>query len=475
MIKRLLICGAAFCCMAVYLFAQNTEESPKFDITGNLTAIYTLGNAAEDQMLATGTGSGAYEIQKNGYYTQANLFVLFQPVSFLEGFFKLTATARPGSFYVPLSLENYSQQDLGLTVDTVYGKVNVFEALGFSLPVNLFLKTGKYKSEAANYQSFSKFGLETILDVLETANTYHFDIAAEAQLPGDDALVFAAFTGNYRFDEAIQRLYDNDGGVANHGGDVLGKFAPQFLIFLGVNNVALAGGPFNAEIIYGQNVSDIYSGHAFGFDAGYSLPLSGMVSIPIGLGFGWYEKNIDVLSRTAGKSSKTETFDFRNTLSGALTAGIRFTGGDFGVNAHLAGVFSRIEHIYRDPLPVISLSLDMECNYLGAYFIGAGIVAGTLGDVLWKTADGVDPVKDNNGYEHTFTLADNIGYEVYAGINLWKNSRFVIGFNQNKGIAMNYNLENKAEGQMKYKLAGSEAVDSLYESGGLYLKFAFAW
>ncbi|MDR2480363.1 MAG: hypothetical protein LBD48_13790 [Treponema sp.] len=426
-------------------------------------------------MLVTGTGPGAYEVQKNGYYTQANFLVLFQPVSFLEGYLKLTATARPGSFYVPLSLENYSRQDLGLTVDTVYGKVDIFAALGLSLPVNLFLKTGKYKSEAANYQSFSKFGLETILDVLETANTYNFDIAVETQPLGDETLLFAAFTGNYRFDEAVQRLYDNDGGVAKHGDVVLGKFAPQFLVFLGLNNFELAGGSLNAEIMYGQNVSDIYSGHAFGFDAGYALPLSGTVSIPIGLGFGWYEKNIDVLSRTANTASKTETFDFRNTLSGALTAGIRFTGGAFDVNANLAGVFSRIEHIYRDPLPVISVSLDVECNYLNNYFIGAGFVAGTLTDVQWKTKADINPALDGNGFDHTFTLADNFGYEIYAGINVWKNSRFIIGFNQNKGIAMNYNLENKAEGQMKYKLAGSEAVDNLYESGGLYLKFTFAW
>jgi hypothetical protein len=37
---------------------------------------------------------------------------------------------------------------------------------------------------------------------------------------------------------------------------------------------------------------------------------------------------------------------------------------------------------------------------------------------------------------------------------------------------MNYNMENKAEGQMKYQLADSDVPGS-YEAGGLYFKFLF--
>jgi hypothetical protein len=228
------------------------------------------------------------------------------------------------------------------------------------------------------------------------------------------------------------------------------------------------------ELVYGQNVSDIYSGHSFG--AGFLYTLSAIpdtLTVPIGLGFVWHEKNIDLLSRTASLDMGKETVDFRSTVSGALSAGARFKSGIIGIEGNLAGVFTMIEHIYRDPLQIISASLDVEATFIENYFIGGGLVAGTLADARWKTKD--DPQYaplDGGGFDRTYSLADNIGYEVYGGLNLGNNSRFVIGFNQNKGISMNYNMENKAEGQMKYQLAGSDIPGS-YETGGLYFKFYF--
>jgi hypothetical protein len=509
-IKWLCVYGILLC-LAGAVFAQNTEEAAAeqtaaeytavsenaaakqtpaaagngaafasasasaFAVTGNLTSIYTLGNAAKDQVLPTGTGSGAYEAQKNGFYTQANMFVSFQPVSFLEGYFKLTATARPGSFYVPLSLEPYATSNFDVAFDSVYGKASVFDALGLSLPLSLSVKTGKFKAEAVNYQSISKFGLETILDVMETANTYNYEIEASVQPTGGFA-VSAAFVGNYRFDEGIQRLYDDDGGVAAHGSPELDKYDSQLMAFLRLRNFELAGGPLNAELVYGKNVSDIYSGHSFGVDAGYRLPLvSDTLVIPLGLAVAWYEKNIDLLARNASTAMSGATYDFRNTLSGALAVGLRLSGGDVELGANVAGIFTRLEHIYRDPLSVVSVALDAECTYRNRYVLGAGVVAGTLADARWQTKSDINPALDGGGYDHTFALADNIGFEIYGGINTGKNSRLLVGFNQHKGLAMNYNLENKPEGQMKYKLAGSEAADALYESGGLYLKFTFSF
>ena len=103
------------------------------------------------------------------------------------------------------------------------------------------------------------------------------------------------------------------------------------------------------------------------------------------------------------------------------------------------------------------------------YFIGGGIIAGSLTDANWKTRDDADSTKDE--YDHTFTLADNLGYEVYAGINLAKAGKFVIGFNQNKGLSLNNMLEAKVDGQMKYKQLDTEWKDRLIEAGGLYIKF----
>ena len=472
--KRFLIC-ALLILLALPLFAQDTDAP--FKLTGSLNAIYTLGIAERDQMLGTGTGAGAYEEQKNGYFLETNLYAWLRPVSFIEGYFKLYSIARPGSFYVPLSLEPKSEQNLGLSLDRVYGRVNVIEALGLSQTLDLFLKTGKYKGESARYQNFSKFGLENVLSRMETANTYNYEIELALRPLNDEFTISAAFIGNYRFDEGIPRLYDIDGAVSPHGLPVLGEYAPQFMAYLRTWNLDLGGGHFSGELIYGQNVSDIYSGNSFGAGLRYNLPAMDTLSIPIGLGFVWHEKNIDLLSSSASTEQNRETFDFRSTIGGALSLGARFSSGDIRVDGNLAGVLTMIEHIYRDPLQIISLSFDLEFT-LDRVFLGCGFIAGTLTDARWQTKPDTESTNygalDGGGFDRTFTFVDNLGYEVYLGLNLLNNCRLVIGFNQNKGIAMNYGLESKAEGQMKYQLAGSDLPGS-YETGGLFMKFAVSW
>jgi hypothetical protein len=474
--KQVLI-SALLILLALPLFAQDTDEAP-FRLTGNLNAIYTFGIAGRDQMLATGTGDGAYEEYKNGYFIETNLYAMFKPVSFIEGYFKLYTIARPGSFYVPLSLEPKSDQNFGVSLDRVYGRVNVFEALSLSLPVDLYFKTGKYKGESARYQNFSKFGLENVLSRMESANTYNYELEVALRPLNDDFTISAAFIGNYRFDESIPRLYDVDGAVSDHGAPVLGEYAPQFMAYIRTWNLDLGGGHFSGELIYGQNVSDIYSGNSIGAAFRYNLPaIPDTLSIPIGLGFVWHEKNIDLLSNSASNSQGRETIDFRSTIGGALSLGARFNSGDIRIDGNLAGVFTLIEHIYRDPLQIISLSFDLEFAY-DRVFLGCGFIAGSLTDARWQTKPDTATTNygalDGGGYDRTFTFADNMGYEVYLGLNLFRNCRLIIGFNQNKGIAMNYGLESKAEGQMKYQLADSDLPGS-YETGGVFMKFAVSW
>jgi len=464
--------------MALSLSAQNAEDLP-FKLSGNLNAIYTLGNAARDQMLATGTGDGAYEEFKNGYFLETNLYALLKPAPFIEGYFKLYTIARPGSFYVPLSLETKSDQNFGISLDRMYGRVSVFEALNLSLPVDLFLKTGKYKGEAARYQLISKFGLENVLFKMETLNTYNYELEVALRPLNNDFTVSATFLGNYRFDEGIPRLYDVDGAVSDHGLPVLGEYAPQFMANVRICDLALGTGRLWWEFVYGQNMADIYSGHSIASSLLYTLSaIPDTLSVPIGLGFIWHEKNIDVLSRSASNEQNKETTGFRSNVSGALSAGLRFKTGNIGLDGNLAGVFTHIEHIYRDPLQIISASVELQLTFLDRYFIGGGIVMGTLADANWKTKEDTPDMnygaKDGGGFDRTYSFADNFGYEIYGGVNLWNNCRFVFGFNQNKGIAMNYNLENKAEGQMKYQLADSDIPGS-YETGGLFLKFVMNW
>jgi hypothetical protein len=476
MMKRFFVSALLLFFAGLSISAQDVKDAPAFSLTGNLTAIYTLGNAGEDQKLATGRGDGAYEELKNGYFVESNLYTWFRPVSFLEGYFKLYAISRPGSFYVPLSVEPKSNQTFSLSLDKMYGRISVLEALGFDLPVNLYFKTGKYKAEPNHYQSISRFGMEKIAYMLVTANTYNYEAEVAAKPLGDDFIVSGSFVGNYRFDEGIPRLYDNDGGVSPHGMPVLGEYAPQFMAFLRFSNLNVGGSPLSGEIIYGQNVSDIYSGNSFGADFLYNLSIiPNTLTVPIGLGIAYFEKNIDLLGRAASIDRGKESIDFRDNFSGTLSAGARFKTGNIGVDGNLAGVFTNIGHIYRDPLNIISASLDVQVTFLERYFIGGGFIAGTLADAQWKTKD--DPKfipLDGGGWDQTFTLADNVGYEVYGGLDLWKDCRFVVGFNQNKGIAMNYNIENKMEGQVKYQLADSDTPGS-YETGGLFIKMVLSW
>jgi len=314
---------------------------------------------------------------------------------------------------------------------------------------------------------------------METANTYNYEAEVAVHPLNDDFIVSATFMGNYRFNEGIARLYDVDGAVSRHGEQVLGEYAPQFLTNVRIRDLPLGSSKLWWEMVYGQNMADIYSGHSIASSLLFNLTIKeDVIAIPIGMGFVWHEKNIDPLSRTASNERGKETIDFRNTYSGALSAGIRFKSTFINVDGNLAGTYSVIEHIYRDPLKIFSMSVETELTFMEHYFVGGGVVMGTLTDANWKTKEDTPETNygalDGGGFDRTYSFAENLGYEIYAGVNLWDKCRFIIGFNQNKGLAMNYNLENKGEGQMKYQMADSD-VPGAYETSGMYLKLVMSW
>jgi len=478
MLKKIIAAGLL---LALFGFHAAAQDAEKVAISGDLTTIYTLGNASKEQKIDDPTAVGAYfnsqsdKTRKNGYYTAANLYASLKPFPWIEGYFKVYAIHRPGSFYQPLQMENMGARAFdtagGFTLDAVYGRASVFEAVKLDLPINLFLKGGKYKAQASQFGIISKYKTEQVLYMMNTKTDFTYELEIAMAEPVKWSLSAAT---NYLFNESVNRLYDEDGGIAKHGNEVLNEYAPQFLIGARVFDLYNA----SAEILYGQNVSNIYSGHAAGFSANYKLDLmDGSLSVPIGLQFAFHEKNIDMLGQAAvvpSASATITTIDFRNSLGGALGVGARYKAELFNIDFNVAGSFSNIKHIYRNDLNIIKLSMDGMFTFDTKYFIGGGVIFGTLADAKWETTDKAIKESGESFYSHTFTLKENIGYEVYGGVNLGNTSKFVIGFNQNKGISLNNMLEARHEGQMKYKQEGSSwSLDNLAEAGGLYFKFFF--
>ena len=461
---------------SIFPFSVQSDDQI-FKISGDLTTIYTIGNAEKSQLIPT-YGDGAYYatplgVQKNGYYTASNLYTIFRPISWIEGYFKIYMIHRTGSFYQALQMENLGKQDtVNLTLDAVYGKASINDALSFNFPVNFYLKAGRYKAAASNYGAVSNYNTETILDIFKTKTDFNYEIGASLSSPFK--LDFALVT-NYRFNEAIQRVYDEDGAVP-HGGPVPGEYAFQFMSMLKFHDFEIPSGRLSAELLYGNNIGgDIYSGNAAGFSARYNLGIADGITVPIGLIVAYYEKNIDLLGHAAVNNAALGTLNFRDTVSFGLGTGFHFERNFISMKFNLGAAFFNVRHIYRNNLNIVKLSLDFLATLKQNYFIGGGIIAGTLGDAQWKTRDDVDPTKESNGYDHTFTFADNLGFEIFGGINLAQYGKFVIGFNQNKGLSLNNMLEAKTEGQVKYKQLDSVWNDNnqLIEAGGLYFKFVY--
>jgi len=481
MLKKIIWACLLLTVMCFQAVAQE-DDTRKVTISGDLLTIYTLGNANEDQRIDTVPDTaGAFfsnpytGTRKNGFYTAANLYATIKPVSWVEGYFKLYAIHRPGSFYMPLQMENLGREDFSaVKLDAIYGKASVLEALGVDSSMYLSLKGGRYKAQAAQYGIVSKYKTEQVLYMMNTKTDLTYELEFGVKEPFKLGISGAT---NYLLSQSVQRLYDEDGAFS-HGNDVLNEYAPQFLIALRFMDFSPSDTmKLNAELLYGQNVSNIYSGNAFGASVGLTLGVGDSVTIPIGLQVGFFEKNIDVLGQaaltpmtTSAAAGNGNTADFRDSLAAALGAGLRFKADTVTVDFNLAGTYNSIKHFYRTDLTIIKASVDAMVTYMDNFFLGGGLILGSLTDAEWVTKKGVT---DDN-YAHVFKLSENMGYEVYGGINLGNTSKFVIGYNINKGISLNNMLEAKHEGQMKYKQADSSwGTDQLAEAGGMYLKFFY--
>jgi hypothetical protein len=361
--------------------------------------------------------------------------------------------------------------------------------LKLTAPVDLFLTGGKFSVAAANYGKVSLYGMESALNMLKLGTNVNLGIEAaitfgvlEQMLETTYSSLTLQVVSGGLFDEGIPRLYDTDGAYM-HGKIVLGEYDWQLFASLKLNGLALPFGALSAEGVYTYNGAGIYSGHSFGasvlltpkifleqeISAEEVTSSTPTLAFPIGLSFAFYDKNIDALGASVGTDLTNSTVDFRNTIRAGAALGAKLVV-PYVVAADLtfAGSYTYMNHIYRDPISLIGLSVDGKLTYADQYFIGGGLILGTIGDVTWQTSSGVASGLDD--YRHTFTLAQNLGYEAYLGINIGSKCRITLGMNNNKGLAMNYGLESIKDGEIKYRQKNTDTADGLFETFGVYLK-----
>jgi len=393
---------------------------------------------------------------------------------------KLNTKGRIGSGYVPLQLVPASAQSFAITVDSAWGKLNALNILGLADPFDLYVMAGKYQSSATNLHRVTLYGTESVVNMVKTANTLNagleltYKVVDPEAIPGSVPTLFSVQAVSALVtDEGVARLYDTDGSQSNHGKAVIGKYAPQLFANVKVTNLILPFGTLAAEGVYAMNGAGIYSGNSVGASALVTTTLvPDLISLPVGLGVAYYEKNIDVLSGSIGTDIADKTVDFRDALRFGWGAGFRYLVADeLAIDANLGGSFTQLSHIYRDPIGLLGLSVDGKVTVAGSYFVGCGAIAGTLSDVVWKTKADVASIYDD--YRKTFKPGDNFGYEAYAGLNLGTKGSLVLGMNNNKGLAMNYGLESLRDGEYKFRQKGTASADKLYETCAVYLKASF--
>jgi len=371
-------------------------------------------------------------------------------------------------------------------VDSAYGRVDAVKGLGFDLPLSVFLKAGKYDTTPANFQNVSRYGAESVMAKLRTKNTYALQLAAEYQTSIFESVGFNATVG-HKFNETITPLYDVDGSKGLHGTPSLeDKYDTPLHFALQLRKFATPLGAVSAEFLYVYNAENIYSGGNFGGDLGWKITIPGLdgLVIPLGFGVALYEKNIDPLASTALNTENRiyvntlhendyNTISFRRSMRMGFGLGARYETGDINAELGLGFSYSQIAHIYRDTLSLSALSADIRCSYANKFFIGGGVYAGTLDEVEWKTKTDTDPTREN-GYIRVFKPEENIGFEVYGGL-LFGKSRLVLGYNNNKGLAMNHSIESIPEAQVKYKQKDTSLADGLFETGGFFTKLVISW
>ncbi|MCL2044618.1 MAG: hypothetical protein FWG89_10820 [Treponema sp.] len=469
----------------------------------------------------------SYVPSRHGYYAMMDFSMLFNPIPAFDIFISLVGYYQPGSPYIPMQLreqDNYTFDKLFL--DVAYGRINVFQGLDIALPVDVWIKTGLFEVAPAQVNRFANHGSYRSAALGSLRTTYDYHIQLEAAMPLSFAQsISASLTTNLRLKDSVQVLLDGDQNTGDptsmwiiHGDYDTKKDIP-FHAILRLNEMDLFNmGTFSAEFIYAYNAMNVFSGSNFGFGAGFTYTGVNNLTVPLGLGVALYGKNIDAISgmgkdavgdsrnvdyinfyRMSGfhlseqwgpfRSWDASTASFRQAIRFGIDLGpsYNFTdmlGLDMVADLNLSYIYSQQAHVLRDTITLNSITTDLRVTLLDHYFIGGGVFLGTLGDAVWKTKKGVHSDLDGHGsdaantgkegFERTFTLSENMGFEIYAGLKFY-NARFVIGYNVNKGLALNNFIESIPEGQIKYVQEGTLPSEGLFERSGVFAKLTISW
>ena len=510
--KKMILAFAVLALCASALYAQvgilggNGDGGPRLVLSGEFVGMYTLGFANDDQVVALpGTPLGMLQTPhgvfdneingRNGFMTRMDFGVMFGPVPWVDLYVQFRARSRVGNPYVPLMLEAGSADDFSLSFENAWGRANIIEGLRLDMPLDVFVQAGIFAATPASFQRVTRFGTEHIM------SRHRLSSDPSLQLEGvfrgidfADSLSLTLATAQ-RFNEAISPLYDGDGSMGWHGERTIEEiYALPLFAAVRMRGFDTGMGNLYAELVYALNADGIYSGHNFGGNVRFDLELPEM-TVPIGLAVAITEKNIDPMARAAhGLGNRNSLFlgdginvnhleaymatvSFRRSLRLGFGAGLRFEPmPTLRTEANLGFSYSQIAHIYRETLSLVSASFDFRVTYDERFFLGGGIFLGTLSDATWRSREGYIDGEPNpeTGFERVFTLAENMGFEVHAGINMGR-SRFVLGYNLNRGLSMNHGIEAMSEAQTVHMQPGSSIGDNLFQTGGLFTKLVISW
>jgi len=489
--------------VATVLYAQvdilDREEGPRLLFSGELLGMYTLGFADEAQRVVVPlahepTPEGVWDVGsgRNGFMTRMDFSMMFSPVSWAELYLQFRARSRPGNPYIPLTLAAAGYDNFSLSFEQAWGRASLIKGVGLELPFDLAVKAGLFDSVPASFQVVTRFGTENVYSRIRSGNALSVQLEGAVPVPFAQSLFLRVAT-RQQLNESIGTIYDTDGSLGQHGtGPVVDQpFALPLFASAQLQGIETPVGMAFAELVYALNGDGIFSGHSFGAGGRLDISVPGLdMILPVGIGAALLEKNIDPMARASHDISNGNalfavpgswpdfntnfsTVSFRRSLRLGFGAGLRWNISALGIQANVGYSYSQVAHIYRDTLTLHSASADLRVVYDNRFFVGGGVFLGTLTDAEWRTGD--NPDNRESGFSQVFRLAENMGFEAHAGVYLGGRSRFVFGYNLNRGLSMNHGIEAMSEAQIIVMQSGAGIADGLFQTGGFFTKFVISW